>query len=51
MDQHVALKRAKVLAEFEGRLEEVECELAWRLGRLQSYSDEAIAAQLAREGE
>jgi len=48
IDEYLALKELKAKAVEEGRLGEVEEEVAWRLGRLLSYSDEVIERLLAR---
>ena len=42
LDEYMALKEFKRRAVEEGRLEEDEEEIAWRFGRLLSYTDEAI---------
>jgi CubicO group peptidase (beta-lactamase class C family) len=42
LEEYQALKTRKAKAESEGRLKEVENELAWGFGRLLSYSDEVI---------
>jgi len=48
IDEYLALKKLKEKAIKEERLEEVEDEIAWRFGRLLSYSDEAIRRLLSR---
>jgi hypothetical protein len=47
LDEYMALKEFKRKAVEEGRLEEVEEEIAWRFGRLLSYSYETIQRLLA----
>jgi hypothetical protein len=42
LDKYNALKKFKKEAEEEGRLAEVEDEIAWRFGHLLSYEDEKI---------
>jgi hypothetical protein len=48
LNEYMALKEFKRKAVEEGRLEEVEEEIAWRFGRLLSYTDETIE-RLLRE--
>jgi hypothetical protein len=48
LDEYMALKEFKRNAVEEGKLEEVEEEIAWRFGRLLSYTDETIE-RLLRE--
>ena len=43
LDDYFALKKLKQQAIDEGRLEEVEIEIAWTFGKLLSYSDEYIS--------
>ena len=43
LDDYFALKKLKQQAIDEGRLEEVEIEIAWKFGKLLSYSDEYIS--------
>jgi len=47
IDSYLALKEKKQEAERQGRLSEVEEELAWSFGRLLSYSDDVIRRLLA----
>jgi len=42
LDEYMALKEFKRKAVEDGKLEEVEEEIAWRFGRLLSYMDETI---------
>ncbi|MFC2166409.1 hypothetical protein ACFLQZ_00410 [Acidobacteriota bacterium] len=42
LDDYFALKKLKQQAIDEGRLQEVEIEIAWEFGKLLSYSDEYI---------
>lgn len=49
IDKYFELKEFKKAAVAKGNLHEVEEELAWRFGRLLSYSDEAIRRLLARK--
>lgn len=42
LDEYLALKELKRQAIAEGRLAEVEEEIAWKFGRLLSYDDETI---------
>ncbi|MFH2112082.1 MAG: hypothetical protein ABIJ47_12585 [Candidatus Bathyarchaeota archaeon] len=44
------LKEAKKRSDAQGNPNEVEEEIAWRLGRLLSYSDEKIRELLSRHG-
>lgn len=48
LDDYMALKEFETKAAEEGRLEEVQEEIAWRFGRLLSYTDESIQ-RLLRE--
>lgn len=43
LDDYFALKKIKQQAINEGRLAEVEIEIAWKFGKLLSYSDEYIS--------
>jgi len=43
LDDYFALKKLKLQAINEGRLEKMEKEIAWKFGKLLSYSDEYIS--------
>ena len=48
LDEYQALKELKRQATAEGRLEEVEEEIAWKFGRLLSYDDETIKRLMSK---
>jgi hypothetical protein len=48
LDEYLALKAFKANAEKEGRLKEVEEEIARKFGKLLSYTDETIEKMLTR---
>ena len=48
LDEYEMLKRLKSLSLKEGRLNDIELELAWGMGRLLSYSDDAIERLLKK---
>jgi len=48
LDEYLALKELKRQATAEGRLEEVEEEIAWKFGRLLSYDDETIKRLMSK---
>jgi hypothetical protein len=47
LDEYFAIKELRNKAMAEGRLAEVEEEIAWRFGRLLSYTDETITRLLS----
>lgn len=49
LDEYFALKELRKKAVKEGRLEETEKEIAWRFGRLLSYTDETIERLMSEE--
>jgi hypothetical protein len=49
LDDYFALKEDRARAVAEGRLAEAEDEIAWKFGKLLSYSDEKIAELLAQQ--
>ena len=51
LDEYFVLKEFRKRAVEEGRLEEVGEEIAWRFGRLLSYTDETIKRLLAERNE
>ena len=48
--EYAGLKEMKKLSNAQENPDELEVEIAWRLGRLLSYSDEKIKALLSRHG-
>ncbi len=49
LDEYFAIKAFRAKASEEGRLEDVEEEIAWRFGRLLSYTDDTIKRLLSAE--
>jgi len=49
LDEYFAIKAFREKAVEVGRLRDVEEELAWRFGRLLSYTDDAIERLLSEE--
>lgn len=49
LDKYHTLKEMRKKAENEGRLAEVEDEIAWQFGRLLSYTDETIQRLLSED--
>jgi hypothetical protein len=49
LDEYFAIKAFRQKAIEEGRLEDVEEEIAWRFGRLLSYTDDTIKRLLSSE--